>query len=79
MIFKFFTFFVILVHQVVLHLMSLPHVVLDDMPALLLHWRLIFGAFQASIGQVLELISEIVDVVVLCCESQVWLLPHPDR
>ena len=65
-------------HQVCLHLFHLPHVMLNHVIALSLYLRLTILGHYASIGQVLELVLCIVWVVVLSCETQVGLFPHPD-
>ena len=57
--------------------MCLPHVVLDDMLPLTFDCRLL-STGQTSICQVLELILGVARIVILGCEPDIWLLPHPN-
>ena len=70
---------IVLVHEVGLHLMCLPHVVLDFvLPLLFNFWSCIVRACDTCICQVHELVARICGVVILASESQVGLLPGPD-
>ena len=59
--------------------MRLPHVVFDDVDALLFDasFAVVFG--DRCVGQVLEHILGVCRVVILRCKAKVGRLPEPDR
>ena len=73
-----FTVLVVLIHQECLHLVRLPHVVLDFVLAKLLHLTVGILAGDAGIGKVHELVAGVGWVVVLAGEAQIGGHPDPD-